>query len=101
MKQTIGLSQFRDAFRAHGREGQFSREGLGVLFDYLEQLEQDTGEDFELDVIGLCCDFMEADEAEIRDMYSIDEDEDVEEYLSENTMLCGRTSAGDFVFQQF
>jgi hypothetical protein len=53
MKQTINhASQFRDAFRAAGRQDQFSYEALGLLFDYLE----DVHPDYELDVIGLCCD---------------------------------------------
>ena len=31
--------------------------------NYLEEYEQDTGEDLELDVIGLCCDFTEYETA--------------------------------------
>ncbi len=51
MIQTINLHDFRNAFQAAGRGEQFTYEGLGVLFDYLEQYEQDTGEQIELDVI--------------------------------------------------
>ena len=36
MIQTINVSDFRDAFKACGRADQFSYEGLGALFDYLE-----------------------------------------------------------------
>lgn len=64
MKQTIrSCYQFADAFDAAGRAGQFSRQALYALFDFLEEREQDTGEEMELDVVGLCCDFTEYDSA--------------------------------------
>ena len=59
MHITVDFSMFADAFRRMGREDQFSREALEALFNYLEDYEQDTGEDIELDVIGLCSDFTE------------------------------------------
>jgi len=59
MKQTINFSQFIDAFRDHNRLDNFTYDGLKALFDYLEQLEDDCGTDFELDVIALCCEFSE------------------------------------------
>lgn len=59
MHISVNSSMFADAFRNMGRENQFSREALEALFNYLEEYEQDTGEDLELDVIGLCCDFTE------------------------------------------
>ena len=52
MKQTIYKDQFRHAF-AQIRPDNFSYEGLGELFDFLESID----EDMELDVIALCCDF--------------------------------------------
>ena len=57
MKSTVGLSDFRDAFQI--RKENFTYEGLEALFDYLEQYEEDTGEEIELDVIALCCDYTE------------------------------------------
>ena len=59
MHINVTSAMFADAFRRMGREDQFSREALEALFNYLEEYEQDTGEDIELDVIGLCCDFTE------------------------------------------
>ncbi len=64
MKTTVNFDSFADAFRRYDRTSQFSPAGLSALFDYLEGIEQDTGEEMELDVIGLCCDFMEFDSAE-------------------------------------
>jgi hypothetical protein len=57
MKQTIGFTQFVDAFRAHDRFEQFGFVALRALFDYLEELEQDIGVELELDVIALCCEW--------------------------------------------
>lgn len=89
MKQTINLHNFRDAFHNMGRGEQFSYEGLEILFDFIEDCERDLGEEWELDVIALCCDFSEQTESEVRDTYSIEEGQDVEQFLLENTMLCG------------
>ena len=59
MKTTVNSSDFVDAFRTHNRGDQFSYEGLKALFERLEQYEEDTGEEMELDVIAICCDFSE------------------------------------------
>jgi hypothetical protein len=102
MKQSINLHQFRNAFKDMNRENQFSYEGLEVLFNHLEQYESDTGESVEFDVIGLCCEFVEMTEQEIKDSYaSASEYDDVEDFISENTWYCGRTEQNTLVFQQF
>ncbi|MFA5053839.1 MAG: hypothetical protein WC565_07260 [Parcubacteria group bacterium] len=59
MKQTVQEHDFLDAFRQYGRADQFTRAGLIALFDYLEEYEKDAGEELELDVIALCCDWSE------------------------------------------
>lgn len=51
--------QLEQLFRECGREDYFSYEGFKALYDYLEELSECTGEDFEIDVIALCCDFTE------------------------------------------
>jgi hypothetical protein len=43
MIQTIDFYDFRDAFKRYGRGDHFSHEALVLLFDYIEQYEQDTG----------------------------------------------------------
>ena len=63
MKQTVSLTGFFLAFEHAGRKDQFSRPALTALFDYLEEREDDIGEEHELDVIALCCDFTEYDDA--------------------------------------
>jgi len=59
MKITINFDGFERAFKRYGRGKQFSYEGLMALFEWLEDLEDSTGEEQELDVIGLCCEFTE------------------------------------------
>jgi len=59
MKQTINLSQFHDAFTNMNREENFSWAGRRALFEYLESYEEDTGEEVELDIVSLCCDYTE------------------------------------------
>jgi len=59
MKQTINLAQFCDLFKAGGRGYQFSYYGLGALYEHLTDLEDETGEEYELDIIELCSVFAE------------------------------------------
>ena len=96
--QTIdNASQFRDEFHRCGRGDQFSYEGLGILFDYLD----DMGEDVELDVIGLCCDYAEQHYSDIAEAYGIDlspEDDEqehiqqVKDFIESASILVGQTS---------
>lgn len=58
MKKSISLFEFIDVFEDL-RPNNFTRKGLIVLFDYLEDYEDSTGESIDLDVIALCCDFTE------------------------------------------
>lgn len=59
MKKTINFIEFCDEFERMGRGKQFTYGGLKLLFTYLEELETDTGEEIELDVIAFCCDYVE------------------------------------------
>jgi hypothetical protein len=58
MKQTVHLEDFRDSFKTI-RPNSFSHEGLIALYDYLTQYEEDTGEELDLDVIAVCCNYTE------------------------------------------
>tara|TARA_R110001599_G_scaffold140255_1_gene320233 strand:- start:1014 stop:1316 length:303 start_codon:yes stop_codon:yes gene_type:complete len=64
MKQTINFYNFSDAFRKAGRADQFTYEGQRAIFDYLEEYEDSTGEEVELDVIAICCEYMEYENLE-------------------------------------
>lgn len=59
MKQTVTEYHFVDSFRACGRESQFTVPARRALFAYLEQLEDSCGTEFELDPIGICCEWCE------------------------------------------
>jgi len=108
MKTTVSRYDFERAFVDANRRDNFSYEGLNALFDYLEDYEEQTGEEIELDVVALCCDYSEDHPENIIMNYSIDveglEDEEkmvaVRDYLNENTTLVGETSSG-FVYQIF
>jgi hypothetical protein len=101
MKTTITLSSFKQAFQDAGRGDHFSWEGLEVLFDFLEKLEEDTGTEMELDAIALCCDFAEEPPEKIAVEFGIvsaagtdiTEDE-VMDWLQDRTMVVGKTTSG-------
>jgi len=108
MKQTIqNASQFRDEFRQCNRQAQFSYAALGLLFDYLEEIDPD----YDLDVIAICCEYSEDSVEQIADWYglefsSVDEgDTDGERdhvlaYLNDHTSVVGVTPSG-IVYAQF
>lgn len=108
MKQTINFNDFRQAFIDYDRTENFSDEGLELLFNWLIDIEEDTGEEMELDVIALCCDFCESSFNDIGmdydiDLAGMDADErmgTIEDYLSNNTVLIGETPTG-LIYQQF
>lgn len=63
--------QLEQLFNECGRGDHFSYEGYNALYNYLDQLSDDIGEDFKVDVIALCCDFTEYDSwEELYDNYS-------------------------------
>jgi hypothetical protein len=111
MKTTVSIYDFRDAFQRMGRGQQFSYDGLQVLFDYLEDYEAGSGEEVELDVIGLCCDFSENDPEYIAEQYGVcmigyDDNEEglklaVVDHLELNGAYIGTTTNGKIVYRQF
>jgi hypothetical protein len=110
MKTTIDFSDFREAFRRYDRESSYTRQGLELLFYYFEELESDLGEEIELDVIAICCDYDENHWEDIAANYSIDltdcEDEDdkieaVRDYLTDRTTLVGEPLPGTFLYVSF
>lgn len=108
MKTTITFYSFCDAFKSFNRDNAFSYDGKRALFDYLEEVEQSTGEEIELDVIELCCEYNENHIDDIINSYRIDvegmdDDEKLEavrDYLQDNTCLIGETSTG-FIYAAF
>lgn len=109
MKQSVNFSSFVDAFHAHKRYDQFGYDALRIIFDYLEEYEEATGEEIELDVICICCDFNAENYTDIAQNYSIDidgldEDEAksaVIEYIQDNSSYLGEAYDGHLVYQVF
>ena len=88
MKTTVNKYDFERAFVTAGRKDQFSYDGLKALFEYLEDLEDYIGEEIELDVVAICCDYSEYDSAlECAKDYPFDVDEDLDEDEQEEMAL--------------
>ena len=94
--ETITKSQFSDAFYKMNRGNAFSYEAKNLIYDYLDELEN-----YELDVIGICCDFAEFENLkDFQDHYG-------EEYISmemiedATTVLRNNSEGGSFVIVQF
>jgi len=76
MKITVTCHTFERAFIEAGRPNQFTQDGLNALFDHLEWVEENVGEEYNLDVIALCCQYSEfATLDEIRQSYNLDYDD--------------------------
>jgi hypothetical protein len=64
IKETVNEYRFMDAFRGSDTyKNNFSYHGLKALYEHLEQLSEDIGEDIELDIVAICCDYSEHDSA--------------------------------------
>mgnify|MGYP001010892552 CR=1 FL=1 len=99
MKRTVDLHEFRESFKRMGRENQFSYDGLGALFNHLEEMERDIGEEMELDVIGICCDFSEYENIkEFQENYG-DEYQTIEDIEDQTTVI--PVDGDRFIIQQF
>ena len=111
MKITINESIFKDQFRLYEGSNQFSSNGLTALYDYLEEVyDESTEYEYNLDVVSLCCDFTEyknALEAALDyNSFTIDENLNEEEQekkalelLSDNTLII--TFEGGIIVQNF
>jgi hypothetical protein len=92
-------------FNRYDRSENFTPAGVRVLFDYLEEISEGSGEDINLDIVGLCCDYSEDTFEDIAANYRIDltnragetieDEEEIErivlDYLNNNTVVCGVT----------
>ena len=98
MKKSINFYDFERAFVDCGRGNQFTYEGLQTLYEMLEEYEEDTGEELELDVIALCCDFTEYDSfEELTEAYDCIETEDD---IADHTWY-RQTETNGYIIQNF
>lgn len=107
MKTTVSIYDFRRAFE-ECRPNNFSYEALGLLFAYFEELEEGMGEEVELDVIAICCEYTEDTFEGIASNYEVDltgvDEADIPQavmdFLCDNTSVVGETATG-FVYLAF
>jgi hypothetical protein len=94
---TVSINDFHNAF-AFIRPDNFTYEALDALYDYIYEVASMTGDTYELDVIGLCCDWSEyASFEELQKDYC---DIDTLEELDDKTMVLGLDNGG-LVLQTF
>lgn len=111
MYKTINFSEFCDSF-SEDRQNQFSYEGKRALFEYFESYEEDTGEEIELDVIALCCDYTEYETAlevatnyftfalsDIDNISAEDAEQEALDFLKNNTQVI--EFDGGIIIQEF
>ena len=100
MKQSVNEYDFLKAFK-ECRPNNFSSAGLFALDDYLEQYEDDTGEEIELDVIALCCEYAEYDSLqEFQRDYGEKDFKSIEDIEERTTVILKHSEYG-FIIQQF
>jgi hypothetical protein len=100
MKQSVDLYTFRRAFESL-RPDNFSYQAQEALFDYLEEYEESSGVEIELDVIALCCEYTEYESlAEFQKAYGDGETyETIEDIEQETTVI--RVDDDSFIIQDF
>lgn len=86
MKKTITESDFKRYFKDYNREDNFSSYGLTKLYEYLIEIEEETGQEMELDVIAICCEFTEFQSIEdLKKEYDVDS---LRELENETDVVC-------------
>lgn len=61
MKATVTRNQFVQAFKDSCYENNFTHEALHKLYDYLTDLEEETGQEIEFDIVGIACTYHQTD----------------------------------------
>lgn len=84
MKIKINREEFVQLFNQYGREDNFSPLGRRKLFDYFEQLEEDLGQEIEVDCIAICCDYTESSIEEVLKDYNL---ESIDELRDNTTVI--------------
>ena len=76
-----------------------------TMAQYLEQYEEDTGEELELDPIAIRCEYRVLTLDEVAEQYSGDfegmGDEDLIEYLQDNTTVIETDIKDTYIIQEF
>jgi len=87
----------------------FSYKEAELLAEYLEEMEESTGEEMELDIVAIRCDFNVSGVKELKTQYNIENDLDKEDlldtekifdWLNYRTLVVGEVD-GKFIYQSF
>jgi len=98
MKQSVNMYDFERAFKNFERDN-FSYDGLKALFEYLEEYGDGMGEEVELDVIALCCEYAEYDSlSEYNDDYGTKYSE-IDAIQDDTTLI--KIDDNSFIIQQY
>ena len=101
MKITLNFSQFCDEWNKwDDRKNTFSYQGKKALFEYLENYEEETGEEIELDIVALCCDYTEFENFKDYQAQYGDKIENIEK-LSDYTQVIPIDGSEAFIIQQY
>ena len=99
MKITLTQSEFIRRFQEI-KPNHFSKQGLQFLFDYFEQLDQDSGTETEFDPINICVTYSEYDSIEeFWGVYEKDFYPDIEEISQYTTVI--ELDYGAFIIENF
>jgi len=96
MKKTISKYEFIDEMiQDYYFPNDFTREGLSCLFDYLEELEQETGEELEFDPVALHCQYSEMLVSDFLNNYY--DNDDIEAIISANRLKSKKDITADML----
>ena len=109
MKQTINRTQFIEQMQSI-RPDNFSREALGEMFFYFDEMGEEN--EMEFDPIAICCDFSQCSLDEFKDSFPaiegimIDEgltlEDSIKDYIENNGFWFAFVEGGkEIVFENF
>ena len=71
------------------------------MAEWLEQYEEDTGEELELDPIAIRCEYRVVDLRDVCEEYTIDATKPPFEYLRDNTVVIATEFEDIYIIQEF
>lgn len=96
MKKTVCFDEFRQSFNDYDRD-YMSYDGYEALYNYLLDIEEDSGIEMELDPIAIICDFAEYDSIEdVKKNYNVEDFEDLQEHT-----WCVELNNGHILMQRY
>ena len=103
MKTTLSTAQAADMlmkFEAFGT-GDDAYSLCYSMAEWLEQYEEDTGEELELDPVAIRCEYSVIELRDVCEDYTVDADEDPLEYLEYNTVVIPTEFEDTYIIQEF